>query len=754
MKDYCTNCFSETKNKAEVCPICGYEQGTNTPGVALSPGYLLNDKYIIGQKLGAGGFGITYLAMDARLHIKYAIKEYFPTQLCERNLATKEVTPYKGESQKNFDFGKRSFLQEAKTAAKFNDLETTVTIYDYFESNQTAYIVMEYLQGQTLQSYLKEQPRGKISWTDALDLVKPIMEALRTIHESRIIHRDISPDNIFITKDNHVKLLDFGAARQAIGEKSQLLSMVLKQGYAPPEQYSEKIPQGAYTDVYALCATLYRCVTGVVPPDAVERMMLDEMDFARLKKETSDKVYQAMVKGLSIDYQARHADVDALTDALLFDDTKTARRHRNKTKKSSIPLIVGGALLAGLVLGAVFVNSYRKTDAPEAEYSQSVTAEEQPVKLNIYDAGNRVEADIQNEQLANLVKNQLFLGTIYLEDLPSVESLTITDVDGIYLGDIAQFENLKYIVYPYEMVTSIGTSGYEELIKPVGVNIYNVVRIDGQGDYDLSFIYALPNTNAIEITHCNQRVLDDVTQFYVGKGLKMLSIVGTDADLDLSGLRNLSQLESIRLEEIDGLTEISFVFGLKNLTYIDIDGCENITSIAPLVGLNNLHSLEIHGNKTIENLEILENLNLEVLKIYDFDALRDVSQISTLTQLKNLELVGCKSIESLGQEPLSILLEDAVISHDIGLTDITALQTCNALETLDVSGCDALADISCLSRLSSLQRLDMQGCTRILRLEAIQNLSDLTYLNLFGCEDILDLDALETLDNLFVEGVN
>lgn len=236
----------------------------------------LNNRYIVQGVLGEGGFGITYVGMDEVLCQKVAIKEFFPSGMIMRNnQQTNEIVSGYGTKEENFRQGEERFLQEARTLAQFNNVRGVVRVQDFFRENGTAYIVMEYLEGMTLKQYL--QNYGTMTVEEMQGIFYPILETLDKIHQSGVIHRDISPDNIMCLPGGEVKLMDFGAARDytAFGESS--LSVILKIGFAPIEQYNSHGKQGPWTDIYALGATMYQCITGKKPDDAAQRSVADTL---------------------------------------------------------------------------------------------------------------------------------------------------------------------------------------------------------------------------------------------------------------------------------------------------------------------------------------------------------------------------------------------------------------------------------------------------------------------------------------------
>ena len=275
----------------------------------LRKGTRLIGRYIIESVLGQGGFGITYLGIDELHEKKVAIKEFFPQGIVTRNIEYKDTVTvtFVGEKD-NYEKGKERFLKEARTMAKFSKDEGIVKALDFFEINNTAYIVMEYLEGITLKQYLRENKR--IAPEDLIELLVPLIESLDEIHSQGMIHRDISPDNIMVLPDGRIKLMDFGAARDytEFGEKS--LSIVLKPGYAPPEQYQTHGIQGPWTDIYALCATMYKCITGENPPDAIERVMDDHLKkISAFGISVLPQIEEAIIKGMSVAANNRYQNV-------------------------------------------------------------------------------------------------------------------------------------------------------------------------------------------------------------------------------------------------------------------------------------------------------------------------------------------------------------------------------------------------------------------------------------------------------------
>lgn len=309
---YCYNCMKKIE-EGTLCTSCMIESDYVSKAHHLKPGTMLNKKYFVGNVIGEGGFGITYIGYDTMLDIKVAVKEYFPNGCANRNHGvTSEIEITTEKQQDFFDKGKERFLVEARSIARFSREQGIVGVRDYFEENGTAYIIMEYLEGQTLENYVKKN--GNMDTKQLFTLMKPVMKSLQKVHNDGIIHRDISPDNIMYLKDGTLKLMDFGAARHFTNEERNM-SVVLKMGYAPEEQYRKNGTQGPWTDVYGMCATMYRCITGKVPEDALDRLYEDS-----LKKPSSlgieiPRLFEVVLMyGLAVHRKNRCKDMAELLD--------------------------------------------------------------------------------------------------------------------------------------------------------------------------------------------------------------------------------------------------------------------------------------------------------------------------------------------------------------------------------------------------------------------------------------------------------
>lgn len=367
MSKRCLGCMELFEDEFQVCPSCGYIEGTEADeAIHMAPGTILKDRYIIGKSIGYGGFGVTYIAWDGKLEQKVAIKEYLPGDFSTRMPGQSQIMVFDGKKGEQFKSGMKKFVEEARRIAKFQDEPGIVKVFDSFEENETAYIIMEFLDGETLTSRLKREK--KIPEDEAVKMLMPIMQSLKAVHKEGILHRDIAPDNIFITKDGEVKLIDFGASRYATTSFSRSLTVIFKPGYSPIEQYRSDGNQGPYTDVYALGATLYRMITGKTPPEAMERRAKFEdknMDILQEPHELNDKISvnreNAILNAINIRVEDRTPDIETFINEL--EAEVPAKRRNGRIKRIDLytwPLwlkALMGVLFSGLLIIAILMST-------------------------------------------------------------------------------------------------------------------------------------------------------------------------------------------------------------------------------------------------------------------------------------------------------------------------------------------------------------------------------------------------------------
>jgi serine/threonine protein kinase len=359
----CQNCFEAYDNTYELCPHCGYTQGDAPKELYhLHPGMELAGRYLVGQVLGFGGFGTTYKVWDKNLHTVLAIKEYYPAGLVNRVPGTMDVTLYAGSRKQEYDHGLVRFLDEARSMAKFSTHRNIINIFEYFEENNTAYIVMEFLDGLTLGEFLK---MDEMDIEACIDVTMQVSAALKDIHAAGIVHRDVSPDNIFLCNGGVIKLIDFGAARFSLDEDRQM-TIILKPGFAPPEQYEKINEQGPWTDIYALGATLYYMVTGVKPEESTNRRIKDELvPPHELDEAIPEFVSNTILKAMAIDRHMRFASVSEFEKALQHEKKVLPPKMELKRRKQKRLIGVLAAVLVLAIGGGLFGANYHEEKEAE-----------------------------------------------------------------------------------------------------------------------------------------------------------------------------------------------------------------------------------------------------------------------------------------------------------------------------------------------------------------------------------------------------
>lgn len=315
----CIFCMKPINDEANFCNHCGNKQNEVFPDHFLPAGSILNGKYMVGASIGAGGFGITYVGWDTDLDYKVAIKEYFPIGIASRNCKyTNEVSFNISSATKNRDMLVNKFKQEAIKLKKCHDqplMNSIVDVKERFECNNTAYIVMEFLEGETLQDYLVRT--GRMRPEDMVSLLTPVMKALARVHSENFIHRDVAADNIMLTRDNRVVLFDFGAVRDVSDDANRSTSIELKRRYAPPEQYGSDEKLDEATDIYALCATMYYCIAGDLPPESISRYGHDTLVRpSAMGIPVPAAIESAIIKGLELNPADRFHSIRDLMIAL------------------------------------------------------------------------------------------------------------------------------------------------------------------------------------------------------------------------------------------------------------------------------------------------------------------------------------------------------------------------------------------------------------------------------------------------------
>ncbi len=463
--NYCMGCMSPVTDGGK-CSKCGFDISTyNVSKHCLVPGTILAGRYMAGRVIGEGGFGITYIGRDLVLDIIIAVKEYFPLAYGVRGAReSNDNTIYANDDANSTDNiyqkGLDRFYKEAKILSQFHMLEGIVLVRDFFYENQTAYIVMDYINGINLKKYVKEN--GKIAGDMALQLMQPVIRSLGMIHQSGIIHRDISPDNLIMAEDGRLVLVDFGSAQIEEGNITRSITVMFKRGFTPEEQYISRGKQGAWTDIYALCANIYYMVTGVVPDEAVERMLDDKLAGLSVFPDINISGTQkdAVMRGMSVKPEERFQTIQELYDILYNKDKIVLNSAKQKDIRkyyiriitiSCVIIISGYFIIPGLlpetdrVKPASKSSSY-STITPDVNVinrsSRPYTPSPENIKMQLFTGLTKKQAE---EHLAESgdkylkidweekYNNKVAKGTVISQDIPADTSYFPGSIEKIVL---------------------------------------------------------------------------------------------------------------------------------------------------------------------------------------------------------------------------------------------------------------------------------------------------------------------------------
>jgi len=372
--ELCMNCFN-VKGKYEICPCCGYAEGTPPKQPHhLTPGTVIGNHFIVGTAIGSGGFGVIYKCFDMTLGVIVAVKEFYPAGLVNRSPGERQVGLLSGDRQKQYRTQLNRFLMEAQSIAQFGKATDIVNVYDFFEENGTAYIIMEFIDGVLLEDYLKRQ--GAMHPKVAMSITMLIIEAVKKIHSKGIIHRDISPDNIFITDENSIKIFDFGAAILNNSKEGMEGEEIIKMGYSAPEQYRKKSNQGFFTDVYSTGAIMYHMLTGNKPMESTEREHKDDLKSPmELGVKINSNIDRAVMEAMAVKPELRFQGIQQFEDALRNKRAAEYPKVKLRKKRHKRNWIIGSAVTMVMAVG-VGIGLYSTILKPESEiFDTSITQE-------------------------------------------------------------------------------------------------------------------------------------------------------------------------------------------------------------------------------------------------------------------------------------------------------------------------------------------------------------------------------------------
>lgn len=377
-RERCVGCMKPLTAEGR-CAYCGLQQDKYRPiPRCLRPGMCLRDRYVLGRVLGEGSFGISYIAWDCLLDTVVAIKEYFPASLVSRHISEEDedtnVYIYEKRESQKYQESLKKYLGEAKSLSAYYDLDGIVSVRDFFYANNTAYIVMGYVDGISVKEYVEKN--GPIEGEKFLRMLEPVIQSLAKVHQTGVLHRDISPDNMLLTRDEKLVLIDFGAARKENINMTRSMTVVFKRGFSPEEQYRTRGQQGAWTDVYALCATAYYALTGKAPDESIQRVLEDDMPSLTEMTDVDLPMRQkrAFMKGMTVDFHHRYQTMDELYQGLYQQGRD--KKHLGAWLAGAAAVVCCVALLGTGAVYGLHKHSQAKKDAIQTEAPQQTALAE------------------------------------------------------------------------------------------------------------------------------------------------------------------------------------------------------------------------------------------------------------------------------------------------------------------------------------------------------------------------------------------
>ncbi|MFO7612679.1 MAG: protein kinase, partial [Clostridia bacterium] len=552
----------------DTCGSCGHKNGTQiSRNYSLPEGSCLKGRYLVGVLIGCGGFSNTYIGRDKLFGSKVAIKEFMPSDYVSRSNGDNNASVKSCEYLEVFDKAQRKFLDEARILASFERVPGIVKVRDYFSDNNTAYLIMEYIEGMSLSEYSETFPRGRVPEKEAMRVMLPVMRSLRMVHGSGLLHRDISPENILITKKGGVKLIDFGASRECSGNDGLTRTIIVKQGYAPPEQYSKNGRQGEWTDVYAAGATLYKLITGTTPPDSMSRIMGEKlMPMAGRTISLTRENENAIMKALEIDPASRFQSISEFEAALNTFGIDAGEVVIDPARYKKMRCRIFRGIAAALLLLTVGLS------------------------LTIYlNSLNPVFAD-------------LFLGTINMKQTDSMETAPGMDEEIVfpdpYLESALRWElnvwDRSFKKSDVENVTTLTLSG-ESILSLEGLSNFSSLEELLLANNFISDLSPLANLENLRTLSCDNNLLMGLNGLESRTSLEELNVSNNKFLTDIDDIGNLGNLRLLNIENT-AVSDLSVLAGLSKLAILNIDrtAVMDLTALGTNKGLNWLSSTYNH----------------------------------------------------------------------------------------------------------------------------------------------------------------
>ena len=767
----CYRCMGEL-GESPVCPHCGYDsrKGQEIP-YALQPGTVLHGKYLIGNVLGQGGFGITYLGFDMILEVKVAIKEYYVSGSASRMGASSQKVYWTADPG-----DMNHFITEARRMAQLEKMPEIANVRDVFYDNQTTYIIMEYVEGVTLSRYLER--KGPLSYEQAVRLMLPVINALGRVHGKGLVHRDISPDNLMREPQGTLRILDMGAAGDLTRNNGQASQLVARRGFSPYEQYMEGGTIGPWTDVYAVCATIYYCCTGRLIPDAFQRMdqylrtKKTELDLDAAIPPAGAKVLQ---KGLALEGEHRIRNMAALAEQLkksletkkpvipelkpkptpkpnpkpkptpkpksepepeeVWDDEPDPEINPellSKLKQNQKPLVIGAVAILVIVIGAAVLSSMGGEKKPSIPVSPTETkaemriaeetTEETTAVLKIVDSLEMNDVDLGHTELVKVLSGPDAREITWSSSNPQAavvsENGTVTaagygtsEITAEYMGQTAVCTvtvNLRANV----------TCKYEE--NETGLTITGYEEDPATG-------IVLPAEIVLP------REIDGKPVTGIGLGAS----AGLDSFTNVIIPDSVTVIEGSAFEQCTSLTSVTIPNSVTSIGGHAFDGCTSLTSVTIPNSVTEIGEYAFNGCTSLTSVAIPNSVtSIGVQAFGGCTSLTSVTIPDGVTSIGGYVFNGCTSLTSVTIPDGVTSIGGYVFNGCTSLTSVTIPDSVTSIGRSAFEDCPSLTSVTIPDSVTNIGARAFFGCTSLTSVTIPNRVTEIEYSAFSGCTSL------------------